>query len=168
MAQPEAKANVARFCCRDAPARLNCLEGAQDNMLTLAMKRGYFRAGLALASLAWVALIAPPVAVTFGHGKNALHCLTQNHNGVTRKDAVHSIQHQHGTRIPDEAPAKGDHGPTCCKIFCLAALTPNSGSGLNLSWPADPVFSLLKPIVSGRGTNPPDHPPKSSLPLLTA
>ena len=45
-------------------------------MLAALRKGRYFRAAFALAAFAAVCFVAPPAVLAFGHGGNALHCLS--------------------------------------------------------------------------------------------
>jgi hypothetical protein len=113
-----------------------------------------FRVAMAATAFAALCFVAPPALMAFGHGSNTVHCLANAdtvdhgvHGGATHKD--------HG----GQAKLPGEKSPSCCGLFCLSALAPASGPGV------DGVFvpSALSPPVEksffGRTPDLPDPPP---------
>jgi len=135
-------------------------------MMLTALRGGvYFRAGITIAVLAVFALIAPPAASAFGHGKNALHCLTYQHNGIAKAgDHSHAAhQNKSGADSAKHSPDKGDHNPTCCALFLVTALAPNAEALLPLPWPGRTLPNPSEIRCSGRGPDQLDRPPISLL-----
>ena len=113
---------------------------------------------MALAAFAAFCFIAPPAVMAFGHGKDAVHCLTQadavNHGMAGAGNAEHRGDH---------APAPGSHQSSCCGLFCLSALTVSGGalleaSCIGLSPSPSPEQGFL-----GQTPECPDPPPISPL-----
>lgn len=135
-------------------------------MLTALRSGVYFRTGLVIAALAVFALIAPPAVAAFGHGKDALYCLTDQHNGITK-----ASNHNHLAQHPDEnsaggmkpSPAHSDHNPTCCALFLVTALAPNAETSLCLTSPGGTRRYAPETRYPSRGPDQLNRPPISSL-----
>jgi hypothetical protein len=117
-----------------------------------------FRLAFALAVFATLCFAAPPAVLAFGHGGNALQCLshadTINHgmNLAADKATDHGHGHTH-----QGVPA--DHQPNCCGLYCLSALMPAIETVREPAW-LD--FSFTPPAGAGfmsRITDNPDPPP---------
>ncbi len=135
-------------------------------MLTAPRGGFYFRGGLVIAGLGVFALIAPPAVSAFGHGRNALYCLTHHHNGITKPDShSRSAQHQgeNDAASAKASPGRGDHKATCCALVLVTALAPNTEAILCLTWPGRTPHCAPETRYSGRWPDRLMRPPISSL-----
>lgn len=117
-------------------------------------KRGVpFSTGIAMAFLAALAIVAPPVAAAFVPTQEAIYCLTHDDHGIGRDRHDH-----HSGRIERTKHSHGDAGQPffCCGIFHVSALAPGTHEIVRLQ----PVGSKFLP-----STEPGVHSPTPELPF---
>jgi len=125
-----------------------------------------FRLAAALSLFAALCFVAPPAALTFGHGANALDCLANAHlanhgNGAKSHDLAH--RGDHSPVSGSSAPA-GKHDMTCCGLFCLSALAVECAT-VALSTPAAAPLPAGGPNLFSGVAERLDRPP-ISLPIV--
>jgi hypothetical protein len=129
-------------------------------MLARLTRKWRWRAASLLVVAYALCLAAPTAVLALSGAPAAAHCLTDDHHGLA---AGHV--HEHGS--PHHHDGKGDDDPPgkCCGLFCLSALSPDTGFIVSppVHWAA--VIVARPEAMSGRGTDRIDRPPRS-LPSL--
>jgi hypothetical protein len=96
------------------------------NMCAMFRRGTLFRATLAIAFVAVLTFLAPPLAMAFVPSKETVHCLTHNDHGFSPKHHHQSIVNQNSARLEQERHThdNADFASRCCEIFCVTALAP--------------------------------------------
>jgi hypothetical protein len=120
-----------------------------------------------LAGVAAFALVAPPVAIAFAPADKAVHCLTHANHEASDDHAAAPSGHSHdaGHVGLADMPKQADHKSSCCGIFCVTAITPDTGPAISPLWSGVPVNFSSRPVFYGLFPQQPDRPPISRLPL---
>jgi hypothetical protein len=112
-------------------------------MLNRLTKGVVARIGAFLAMLALAGFVAPPMAVAFVPTPAAIHCLTDTDHKADSHSAAHDPVSHHGD--VDHEKRSGDspiHRTTCCGMFNVTALAPDSTPALLRLW-TDPAVSMF-------------------------
>jgi len=121
-----------------------------------------WRAARLLVVLYALYLVAPAAAFTFGHSSLPAHCLTGDLDGVgTIHLDQHRSKHHHSGGSDDHDGQVGK----CCGLFGLSAIAPAVDFIIAHQLPVSPSPSLIARILTGRGSDRIDRPPKSRLAL---
>jgi hypothetical protein len=130
-------------------------------MLARLTRKWRWRAASLLVVAYALCLAAPTAVLALSGTLAAAHCLTDDRHGMAPAGHVH----EHGS--PHHHDGKGDDDPPgkCCGLFCLSALSPDTGFIVSppVHWAA--VIVARPEAMSGRGTDRIDRPPRS-LPSL--
>jgi hypothetical protein len=129
-------------------------------MLDLLTRKWRLRAASLLVVLYALCLVAPTAVLAFSAA--AAHCLTDDHHGVGTSH-VHEdgSSHRHSGTGHDE---KGQ-ADKCCGLFCVSAMVTSVEFFAWQHPPAAHFASFHTGILSGRGDDRIDRPPRSLLSL---
>jgi hypothetical protein len=136
----------------------------RKNMLNRLTKGVAARIGALLAALALAGFVAPPIAVAFVPTPAAIHCLAATdhkaHSGA--QDRVsHSGDVDHGKRSGDSP----SHRTTCCGMFNVTALAPDSAPAILRQWTDPAVSMFIEADFHTLAPEQPNRPPISRLSL---
>jgi hypothetical protein len=135
-------------------------------MLSVLTKTFRAKAGIALAALYMLCILAPSAAFAFSANPGVAHCLTEGQGGVHDhggKVHVHADGTPHHHDNDGAAPPSGDNEKprvaTCCSLFSVAAISSEPGIRLGLCSPASITLPVLADALSGRGPERINRPP---------
>lgn len=135
-------------------------------VMLIALTRGvFFRLAIWLAGVAAFALVSPPIAIAFASADKAAHCLTNVDHEAGDDQGATPSGHSHDADQAGHSSKQADHKSTCCGIFCVTAIAPNTQLAILSVWSGVPVNSSPRPAFYGQFPQQPDRPPISRLPL---
>lgn len=143
-------------------------------MIRLMAKGIVVRLAKAVAALAVLGFVLPPMALAFAEARIAGHCLVvsqhldpashRHHHpaGVSKLERVDEVGL---ATIGAERPVERD-GPTsdCCGLFCISLLSAPASPDLRHEWSGVAKSVSGGAGLLGRPTDTPDRPPRSSIP----
>ena len=120
------------------------------------------RAASLLVVLYTLCVIGPATAIAFSDDATAAHCLTDDHHETVKV-------HVHQGRVePSACSAPGDdqgQAGKCCGLFGPSTIAPTIDFVVWRQPHTSHLASVFAGVLSGRGSDRVDRPPKSLLPL---
>jgi hypothetical protein len=134
-------------------------------MLSRLAKGVAARIGAFLAVFALAAFIAPPIAVALVPTPTAVRCLVQTDSKADHDHSAapagvsYNSNVDHGKHSGD----RPDHKSTCCGMFSVTALAPDSYSVVLRYWTGPAVSVFIEANFRGLAPEQPNRPPISRL-----
>lgn len=120
-----------------------------------------FRVAIAMAFLAVLAFVAPPVALAFVPAKDAIYCLTYDDHRIGREHHDRPADQHYSGNVDQATHSHGDakHGSRCCGLFCVTALAPETRQMVHPLPMGSESFPIIDPGINSLTPELPFRPP---------